>query len=83
MIMSRSNFLSRFFKPFFLSYVIIPPYVQTLQSAPDVFGKIIFSASIDICRICSRLGFENKFITDAAAATQHADEEPNPTPGGI
>ena len=65
-----------------MSYSIIPPKVQTVQSAPDVFLKIVFSASIANFRISSLEYFVNKPDIEAAAATQHAEEEPNPTPEG-
>ena len=70
-------------KPFSFSYSIIPPYVQTVQSAPDVFSKIVFSASIASSKISSFVFSENNLEIAAAPATQHADDEPNPAPIGI
>jgi len=50
---------------------------------PEVFGNIVFSASIAICRISS-LDFSVKTPEIAAApATQHAEDDPSPTPTGI
>ena len=43
---SKSGLISSLLNPFSLSYSISPPYVQTQQSAPEVFSKIVFSASI-------------------------------------
>ncbi len=54
-----------------------------MQSAPDVFSKIVFSASIANPNTLSLLIFSNNLVIDAAPATQHAEEEPNPTPEGI
>ena len=54
-----------------------------MQSAPDVFGKIVCSASIAIFRIRFFPSSENRFDIDAAAATQHAEDEPSPAPIGI
>jgi hypothetical protein len=62
---------------------MIPPNVHTVQSAPDVFSKIVFSASIASYRISSLDVCLNSFEIAAAPATQHADDEPNPTPNGI
>ena len=74
---------SIFLNPLFLSYSIIPPYVQTVQSAPDVFSKIVLSASIASFNISSLDIFPNNLKIAAAPATQHADDEPNPAPNGI
>ena len=57
--------------------------MQTVQSAPDVFLKIVFSASIARARISSFDVFLNNLEIAAAPATQHADDEPKPTPSGI
>ena len=54
-----------------------------MQSAPDEFGNIVFSACIDKSKLSFSFVLFNKFETDAAAATQHADEEPSPAPIGI
>ena len=59
-----------------------------MQSAPDASGKIVFSASIASFRISS---FDSGLVPpirksvdiDAAAATQHAEDDPSPTPTGI
>ena len=57
--------------------------MHTVQSAPDVFGKIVFSASMAICKISSLDIFSNSLDIAAAAATQQAEDEPKPTPWGI
>ena len=57
--------------------------MHTVQSAPDVSLKIVFSASIAKLRISSLEYFVNKPAIEPAAATQHADEDPKPTPDGI
>ena len=54
-----------------------------MQSAPDVFGKIVFSASIDRFKISSDDSSLNNSEIDAAAATQQAEDDPSPTPMGI
>ena len=54
-----------------------------MQSAPDVSGKIVFSASIDKFRISSEDNSLNNSDIDAAAATQQAEDDPSPTPIGI
>ena len=54
-----------------------------MQSAPDVLGNIVRSASIARSNTSEISGFANRFDTDAAAETQHADEEPSPAPIGI
>ena len=61
----------------------MPPYVQTVQSAPDVFWKIVFSAEIASSRISSLDVSTNNLEIAAAPATQQADDEPKPTPIGI
>ena len=62
---------------------MIPPDTDTVQSAPDVFGNIVFSASIANSKIWFLSSFENKLDIDNTAATQHADDEPRPAPIGI
>ena len=79
--------------------------MQTAQSAPDVSGKIVCSASIaklriDLVSFSSRTPSVLKLFinysrrsfpiairkiaeSDAAAATQHADDDPSPTPMGM
>ena len=47
-----------------------------MQSAPDVSGKIVFSASIDKFRISSEDNSLNNSDIDAAAATQQAEDDP-------
>jgi len=54
-----------------------------VQSAPDVSGKIVFSASIDIFKISSDDHSLNNPKIEPAAATQHADDDPSPTPTGM
>ena len=54
-----------------------------MQSAPDEFGNIVFSACIANSNISLSVVSLNKFAIDAEAATQHADEEPSPAPIGI
>ena len=72
-----------FEKPLSLWYSIIPPYTETVQSAPDELGNIVFSAWIANSKISFSSVLLNKFEIDAAAATQHADDEPSPAPIGI
>ena len=74
---------SIFLKPCFLPYSIIPPYVHTVQSAPDVFSKIVLSASIASSKIFSLDTSPNNLKIAAAPATQHADDDPSPAPNGI
>ena len=62
---------------------MIPPSADTVQSAPEVFGNIVRSASIANSITLSFSGFENKPDIDAAAATQHAEDEPSPAPIGM
>ena len=62
---------------------MIPPDTDTVQSAPDVFGKIVFSAFIASSNTSFSSVMLNKFRIDAAAATQHAEDEPNPAPIGM
>ena len=64
-------------------YSRIPPNAETVQSAPDVFGNIVRSASIARSRTAEVSGLVNRLITDAAAATQHADDDPSPAPIGM
>ena len=66
-----------------MPYSIIPPYVHAVQSAPDVFSKIVLSASIASSKISSLDISPNNLKIAAAPATQQADDEPNPTPNGI
>ncbi len=67
------------------SNVIIPPRTDAAVSAPDTPGKTVLSASI--ARFMTRLAGAS--TTPAAAraaaapATQHAEDEPSPAPGGI
>ena len=51
--------------------------------SPRRIWKIVFSACIDKSKISSSFVFPNKFEIDAAAATQHADDDPKPAPIGI
>ena len=60
-----------------------PPKVDAVQSAPDVFSKIVFSACIARVQIWDLVYFVNSLDIDAAAATHAAEEEPSPTPEGI
>ena len=55
----------------------MPPNTETVQSAPDEFGNIVFSALIANSKISLSFALLNKFKIDAAAATQQADEEPS------
>jgi len=64
-------------------YSIIPPNVQLVVSAPDAFSNIVFSASSASLSMSSLEYLVNKPEIELAAATQHAEEDPNPTPAGI
>jgi len=62
---------------------MIPPNAETVQSAPDVFGKMVRSASIAKSKTCDMSVLENRLDTEAAAATQHAEDDPSPAPIGM
>ena len=61
---------------------MIPPSAETVQSAPDVLGKMVRSASIAKSNTCDMSVLENRLDIEAAAATQHAEDEPSPAPIG-
>ena len=44
---------------------------------------MVRSASIAKSKICDASTLENRLDTEAAAATQHAEEEPSPAPIGM
>ena len=64
-------------------YSIIPPSVEAVQSAPDVLGNIVRSASIARSNTSDFSGLVNRLDIDAAVATQHAEDDPSPAPIGI
>ena len=72
--------------PDLMSYVIIPPRADAAVSAPDAFGNAVLSASaatrMTVPASCPRC-CPRTLRAAAAPATQHAEDEPRPAPGGI